>query len=83
MAKRWLLAWSTSVLLLSCAGARVFGLPLHGLREEPPPELATKAVGVGASAPSLSLPSSGGGVWTLSEQLLSGPAVLLFYRGHW
>lgn len=41
------------------------------------------AIGVGDEAPDFTLPSAAGGVVTLSELLLSGPAVVTFYRGGW
>ncbi|MFO0551455.1 MAG: hypothetical protein U0271_23895 [Polyangiaceae bacterium] len=40
-------------------------------------------VPVGAEAPSFSLRSHLGGDVTLEQLTAAGPAVLIFYRGHW
>lgn len=40
-------------------------------------------VPVGADAPSFSLRSHLGGEVTLEQLTAAGPAVLIFYRGHW
>jgi peroxiredoxin len=37
----------------------------------------------GELAPEIVLPDSAGAPWRLSDQVASGPAVLLFYRGYW
>ena len=43
----------------------------------------TMPVAVGAAAPDFTLESSTGARISLAESLASGPAVLVFYRGHW
>jgi hypothetical protein len=53
-------------------------LPPNPKRESPPPGVEQRALPVGAIAPALTLPDSNGGEWSLH-----GPAVLVFYRGHW
>lgn len=40
-------------------------------------------LGEGDRAPDVSLPDADGNVVTLDRLLASGPAVLVFYRGHW
>jgi peroxiredoxin len=37
----------------------------------------------GEIAPEIELSDSAGALWRLSEQVVSGPVALLFYRGHW
>jgi peroxiredoxin len=37
----------------------------------------------GEIAPEIVLTDSTGAPWRLSEQVVAGPVVLLFYRGHW
>jgi peroxiredoxin len=37
----------------------------------------------GEVAPEIVLSDSSGALWRLSERVTRGPAVLLFYRGHW
>jgi peroxiredoxin len=37
----------------------------------------------GEIAPEIVLSDSTGVPWQLSEQVVPGPVVLLFYRGHW
>jgi hypothetical protein len=53
-------------------------LPPNPKRESPPPGIEERALAVGAGAPHFTLPDANGGHW-----LLHGPAVLVFYRGHW
>lgn len=53
-------------------------LPPNPKRESPPPGLEERALPAGASAPASTLPDANGGNWSLH-----GPAVLVFYRGHW
>lgn len=52
--------------------------PPNPMRESPPPGIEERALPVGAAAPAFTLPASDGGRWSLH-----GPAVLVFYRGHW
>ena len=58
------------------------GAPARG-RFAPPSDLASRALPVAASAPSVMLPSTGGGTFSLKDALARGPAVLVFYRGDW
>ena len=58
------------------------GAPARG-RFAPPGDLAARALPVAASAPSVMLPSTGGGTFSLKDALARGPAVLVFYRGDW
>ena len=44
---------------------------------------APEALAIGDQAPDFSLPGPFGTHAVLSELLKSGPAVLIFYRGHW
>ncbi|HEY6340028.1 MAG TPA: hypothetical protein VIY49_00935 [Bryobacteraceae bacterium] len=37
----------------------------------------------GGIAPEIVLADSAGALWRLSAQVVSGPVVLLCYRGHW
>lgn len=70
----------------------------HCLQEQPAPASAVeimamdwlrragieaRALRVGERAPAFRLPDSAGRLIELESQLASGPAVLLFYRGHW
>jgi hypothetical protein len=57
--------------------------PKHARRPTAPPGIEARAIAVGAQAPAVSLPSTTGGTFTLSEALARGPAVLVFYRGDW
>jgi hypothetical protein len=52
-------------------------------RPTPPEGIEARALAVGAEAPEVALPTAQGGTWSLHESLRSGPAVLVFYRGHW
>ncbi len=52
-------------------------------RPTPPEGIEARALAVGAEAPEVALPTAQGGTWSLHEALRSGPAVLVFYRGHW
>ncbi len=52
-------------------------------RPTPPEGIETRALAVGAEAPEVALSAAHGGTWSLRESLQSGPAVLVFYRGHW
>lgn len=52
-------------------------------RESPPPGIEERALAVGAQAPGLTLDSTRGGTWSLTEALEGGPVVLVFYRGDW
>jgi peroxiredoxin len=45
--------------------------------------LEGKALRVGERAPAFRLPDARGELVQLDQQLLGGPVVLLFYRGHW
>lgn len=53
-------------------------LPPNPMRASPPPGIEERALPAGAVAPALTLPAADGGKWSLH-----GPAVLVFYRGHW
>ena len=53
-------------------------MPPNPGRQAPPPGLEQHALQVGAAAPGFNLPDANGGHWRLH-----GPAVLVFYRGHW
>jgi hypothetical protein len=53
-------------------------LPPNPTRQSPPPGLEQRALPVGAPAPAFTLPDASSGNWSLH-----GPAVLVFYRGHW
>jgi hypothetical protein len=52
-------------------------------RPTPPEGIEARALAVGAEASEVALPTAQGGTWSLHEALRSGPAVLIFYRGHW
>ena len=43
----------------------------------------TPTIEVGQPAPDFSLPDPDGTIWTLSELVADGPAVVVFYRGYW
>lgn len=45
--------------------------------------IEAKALRVGERAPAFRLPDQSGGLVELDSLLTQGPAVLLFYRGHW
>lgn len=62
----------TTLMMMTAA------LPPNPAREAPPPGIEARALAVGAAAPAFTLPDSSGGQWTRR-----GPAVLVFYRGHW
>ncbi len=61
-------------LLLSMVAAP----PSNPMRQSPPPGLGQRALSIGATAPVFTLSDANGGKWGLY-----GPAVLVFYRGHW
>jgi len=63
----------TGMLMLMAAA-----LPPNPTRESPPLGIEARALPVGAAAPHFTLPDAHGGQWSLH-----GPAVLVFYRGHW
>lgn len=46
-------------------------------------EAAASALEVGAKAPPFTLPDSEGGELSLDALRARGPALLVFYRGHW
>ncbi|HZA50153.1 MAG TPA: hypothetical protein VE549_05385, partial [Myxococcaceae bacterium] len=73
------------LLLLGSAAIAVDArsFPRNPTRSDPPPRISETARTVGSRAPHLSLPSSTGEKWSLSDALQKGPAVLVFYRGHW
>jgi hypothetical protein len=73
------LAAATAALALLVAA----GPPRHAGRREAPPGIDARAIEVGARAPPLELPTADGARWSLAEALARGPAVLVFYRGHW
>lgn len=52
--------------------------PPNPTRAAPPPGIESRALAVGASAPGFTLPDSSG-----KDFHLKGPAVVVFYRGHW
>jgi hypothetical protein len=52
--------------------------PSNPTRQSPPPGLGQRALATGATAPVFTLPDANGGKWSMH-----GPAVLVFYRGHW
>jgi len=52
--------------------------PSNPMRQSPPPGLGQRALPAGATAPVFTLPDANGSKWSLH-----GPAVLVFYRGHW
>jgi hypothetical protein len=58
-------------------------LPPNPGRPTPPPGIEGRAVAVGTPAPSISLPATTGGTWTLAGAREAGPVVLVFYRGDW
>jgi len=48
-----------------------------------PPMLAAKLPNMGEVAPDFELPDSTGALRRLSQLVLQGPVVLVFFRGHW
>ena len=58
-------------------------LPPNPGRPTAPPGIESRAIAVGAPAPSISLPATTGGTWTLASAREAGPVVLVFYRGDW
>ena len=44
---------------------------------------APAALTIGDVAPDFTLPRAGGGTVSLESARVSGPVVLIFYRGHW
>jgi AhpC/TSA family len=84
--KRWITG-SVAVAALLVGGSIAFlrsqGIPVHAMRRGAPTEIALRALAVGALAPDMSLPAADRSTWRLSDALRGGPAVLLFYRGHW
>jgi hypothetical protein len=46
-------------------------------------ETAGAAASTGEAAPAFSLPDSQGNQVALSDLVADGPAVVVFYRGHW
>lgn len=64
-------------IALSFAAAAVtsaLAFPPHAGRATPPPGIEARAAAVGAPAPALE---------GLAAALERGPAVVVFYRGHW
>ena len=59
------------------------GFPPNARRTTPPPGLEERALKLGAAAPAISLPTSGGAPFVLADQLRRGPVALVFYRGSW
>ena len=72
-------------LLLFLAGLLLMAMAAvpNPTRLTPPEGIEARALAVGAEAPEVALPTAQSGTWSLHESLRSGPAVLVFYRGHW
>ncbi len=62
---------------------RLQGIPLGAVRNTPPPGIERRALAVGATVPAVVLQAADGSAWRLADALGRGPAVLVFYRGHW
>lgn len=69
--------------VLTMRAAVVVAVPPNPTRSDPPPGIADRALGPGAAAPDLSLPSASGATWSLAAARADGPVVLVFYRGDW
>lgn len=58
-------------------------LMLRVMEESASSDRATRALQAPSRAPAFSLPDESSQVVSLSERLLDGPAVVVFYRGDW
>ena len=45
--------------------------------------LAPTALEIGTTAPDFTVPTAGGGDFSLSSARSRGPVTIIFYRGHW
>lgn len=64
----------TALPFAAAAVTAALAFPPNAGRTTPPPELETRAAAVGAPAPTLE---------GLAPAIERGPAVVVFYRGHW
>ena len=81
------LAFLSLLLLLPSLGCTALGralrAPLAGAKSAPPAGAVDRVLKVGEVAPDFALPTHHGARFVLKDALLSGPAVLVFYRGDW
>jgi hypothetical protein len=67
------------LLLASLAGCDA---PIGAIRRNPPEGIAGRVVAARAKAPEVALEGTHG-AFRLTTVLAQGPALLVFYRGHW
>lgn len=73
-----------AVVAAGCAPVmKAAGFPPEATRPTPPSALEQSALKVGDKAPDVRVMTSSGEPWSLENALTSGPAVIVFYRGHW
>ncbi len=56
--------------------------PIGAIRRSPPDDIATRVLATHAKAPPIVLEGTQG-PYKLADALTQGPALLVFYRGHW
>lgn len=78
-----LAAVAVVAIAIGCGSVmRAAGYPPEARRKAPPTTIETTAAKVGDRAPKTALAMTGG-TWRLADALSTGPAILVFYRGHW
>ena len=68
-----------SIAILVVAGCDA---PLGAIRRSPPDDIAGRVLATRAKAPPIALEGTQG-PYRLADTLTQGPALLVFYRGHW